>query len=180
LKRILLKGIRNEYLEILSLMGTCDVFHSSYDNVCELCRRYSRGKFKISKNIPSSQPHLNPYQPCSQILSVPSDDHRDTLSYDATLPVLQYFQQYPIFQVGSTTQASQLHLPQLPSHKSPLCRTHIPVQSSPHSNNNKAVQYAYSVELQHLSTLPTSPTLLQEIHMRFGEVIDQGIVKTTK
>ena len=26
LKIILLKGIRNEYLEILSLMGTCDIF----------------------------------------------------------------------------------------------------------------------------------------------------------
>ena len=52
------------------------------------------------------------------------------------------------------------------------------VQSNPPSNNNKVVQYAYSVELQHLSTLPTSPTLLQEIHTRFGEAIDQGIVKT--
>ena len=57
---------------------------------------------------------------------------------------------------------------------------HIPIQSSPPSNNNKAVQYTYSVELQHLSTLPTSPTLLQEIHTIFGEVIDQGNVKNTK
>ena len=53
-KILLLKGIKSEYLEILSLMGTGDVFQLSYDNVCELCRRYSRGKFKISKNIPSS------------------------------------------------------------------------------------------------------------------------------
>ena len=73
-------------------MGTCDVFQLSYDNVCELCRRYSRGKFKISKNIPSSQPHLNPYQIYSQSVFVPSDDRRDNLSYDATLPVLQDFQ----------------------------------------------------------------------------------------
>ena len=93
LKKLLLKGIKNEYLEILNLMGTGDVSQLSYDNVCELCRRYSRGKFNISKNIPSSQPHFNPCQPCSQILFVPSDDHRDTLSYDSTLPVLQYFQQ---------------------------------------------------------------------------------------
>ena len=98
LKFFLLKGIRSEYLEILSLMGTCDVFRLSYNYVFELCRSYSRGKFKISKNIPSSQPHLNPCQPCSQILSVPYDDHRNTLSYDATLPILQDFQQYPIFQ----------------------------------------------------------------------------------
>ena len=77
-----------------------------WHDVCELCRRYSRGKFKISKSIPSSQLNINPCQPCSQILFVPSDDHRDTFSYDAILPVLQYFQQYPIFQEGSTTQAS--------------------------------------------------------------------------
>ena len=92
LKKNLLKGIINEYLEILNLMGIGDIFQLSHDNVCELCRRYSRGKFKISKNIPFSQPCLNPYQPCSQILSISSYDHRDTLSYDATLPVLQYFQ----------------------------------------------------------------------------------------
>ena len=75
LKKKLLKGIKNEYLEILNLMGIGDVSQLSYDNVCELCRRYSRGKFKTSKNIPSSellQPHLNPYQPCSQSFSIPS------------------------------------------------------------------------------------------------------------
>ena len=93
MKKLLLKGIKNEYLEILSLMGTSDVFQLSYDDVCELCRRYSRGKFKISKNIPSSQPHLNPYQPCSQILSISSYDHRDTLSDVATLPVPLHFPQ---------------------------------------------------------------------------------------
>ena len=118
-------------------MGTGDVSQLSHDNICELCRRYSRGRFKISKNIPSSHPHLNPYQPCSQVLSVPSDDHRDVLSYDAPLSILQDSQRYPIFQIESTIQASQLHLPQLPSHKPPLCLTHIPIQSSPHSNNNK-------------------------------------------
>ena len=63
LKKKLLKRLRNEYLEILSLMGIGDVFQLSYDNVCELCRRYSRGKFKISKNTPCFQPHLNPFQP---------------------------------------------------------------------------------------------------------------------
>ena len=112
-------------------MGTGDVSQLSYDNIYELCRRYSRGRFKISKNIPSSHPHLNPCQPCSQVLFVPSDDHRDVLSYDAPLSVLQDSQWYPIFQIESTIQASQLHLPQLPSHKPPLCLTHIPIQSSP-------------------------------------------------
>ena len=36
-------------------MGTGDVFQLPYDDVCELCRRYSRGKFKTGKNILSSQ-----------------------------------------------------------------------------------------------------------------------------
>ena len=31
-------------------MGKCDVYKLSYANVCELCRRYSRGKFKTGKN----------------------------------------------------------------------------------------------------------------------------------
>ena len=73
-----------------------------------------------------------------------------------------------------------MHRPQTPSHKIPLCPTHIPIQSIPHSNNNKAVQYAYSVALQHLPTSPTSPTLLQEIHTRPGEVVDLGVIDNTK
>ena len=35
-------------------MVTSDVFQLLYDDVYELCRRYSRGKFKTGKNIPSS------------------------------------------------------------------------------------------------------------------------------
>ena len=128
------------------------------------------------------QPQLNSYQPHSQGLYGPTYDHLDTLSYVATLPSSlyppQYFQQHPIYPVGSTTQASQLHLPQSPSHKPPLFPTHIHVQSIPHSNNNKAVQYAYSVELQHLPTFPTSLTLLEEIHTRSREVIDRGVIET--
>jgi hypothetical protein len=38
-------------------MGTGDVFQLPYDDIFELCRRYSRGNFKIGKNYsePSSQ-----------------------------------------------------------------------------------------------------------------------------
>ena len=32
------------------MMGTCDVFHLSYDDVCDLCIRYSRGNSNIGKN----------------------------------------------------------------------------------------------------------------------------------
>jgi len=43
LKTLLLKGIRDESLELLNMIGTGDVFHLPYDDVCELCIRYSRG-----------------------------------------------------------------------------------------------------------------------------------------
>ena len=36
------------------MMGTGNVFQLAYDDICELCRRYSREKFKADKNIPSS------------------------------------------------------------------------------------------------------------------------------
>ena len=57
LKTLLLKGIQDKYLEILNLMGAGDVFQLLYDDVCELCIRYSRGNFKNGKNSkePSSR-----------------------------------------------------------------------------------------------------------------------------
>ena len=50
LKTILLKGIQDEYLEILNVMGIGNVFQLTYDDIYELCRRYSRGNFKTGKN----------------------------------------------------------------------------------------------------------------------------------
>ena len=57
LKTLLLKGIQDEYLETLNLTGIGDVFQLSYDDVCELCIRYSRGNFNTDKNFeePSSR-----------------------------------------------------------------------------------------------------------------------------
>ena len=43
LKTRLLKGIKDKFLELLNLIGKGDVFQLSYDDVCELCIRYSRG-----------------------------------------------------------------------------------------------------------------------------------------
>lgn len=50
LKTLLLKGIKDEFLELLNLIGKGDVFQLSYDDFCELCIRYSRGISKASKN----------------------------------------------------------------------------------------------------------------------------------
>ena len=57
LKKLLLKGIKNEYVEILNLMGIGDVFQLSYDNVCELSEGFSfqsKRKFFQILNIISS------------------------------------------------------------------------------------------------------------------------------
>ena len=50
LKTLILKGIKDEFLELLNLIGKGDVFQLSYDDVCELCIRYSRGISKDGKN----------------------------------------------------------------------------------------------------------------------------------
>jgi len=50
LKTLILKGIKDEFLELLNLIGKGDVFQLSYDDVCELCIRYSRGISKAGKN----------------------------------------------------------------------------------------------------------------------------------
>ena len=50
LKTLLLKGIKDEFLELLNLIGKGDAFQLSYEDVCELCIRYSRGISKAGKN----------------------------------------------------------------------------------------------------------------------------------
>ena len=50
LKTLILKGIKDEFLELLTLIGKGDDFQLSYDDVCELCIRHSRGISKAGKN----------------------------------------------------------------------------------------------------------------------------------
>jgi len=50
LKTLILRGIKDKFLELLNLIGKGDVFQLSYDDVCELCIRYSRGISKAGKN----------------------------------------------------------------------------------------------------------------------------------
>ena len=82
----------------------------------------------------------------------------------------------------STSKINPLHQPHIFSHQTPWYRTQFPVQSTLHPNHNKAVQYAYSAELQNVPTFPscsTSPTplqkgcaLLQQVHTRPEHVLD--------
>ena len=50
MKTLLLKGIQAKYLEVLNLIGTGNVFQLAYDDICELCRMYSRWNFNTGKN----------------------------------------------------------------------------------------------------------------------------------
>jgi hypothetical protein len=43
---LFLKGIRDDCLDVLNLMGVRDVSQLSYNTICELCRQYSRGNNK--------------------------------------------------------------------------------------------------------------------------------------
>ena len=38
-------------MELLNIMGGVDVFSETYDDICELCRRYSWGITKNNKGI---------------------------------------------------------------------------------------------------------------------------------
>ena len=50
LKTLLLKGIKDEFLEPLNRIGVGDVFHLVYGDVCKLWIRYLRGISKACKN----------------------------------------------------------------------------------------------------------------------------------
>jgi len=50
LKTLIPKGIKDEILETLNLIRKCDIFHLFYDDVCDLCIRYSKAISKAGKN----------------------------------------------------------------------------------------------------------------------------------
>ena len=49
LRKIFLREIKLDFLEVLNLMGESDVSKFSHDDVCELCQQYSRGNPKIGR-----------------------------------------------------------------------------------------------------------------------------------
>ena len=44
IRTIFLKGIREEYLDILNVMGKGDISYLPFDEIQYLCQKYSRGK----------------------------------------------------------------------------------------------------------------------------------------
>ena len=49
LKIILLHGIRDDFLDILKLLGKGNISKVSFEKIIELCKRYSRGSSKNNK-----------------------------------------------------------------------------------------------------------------------------------
>ena len=50
IRTIFLKGVRDDYINVLNLMGAGDISFLPFDQISELCRKYSRGKAKIRKD----------------------------------------------------------------------------------------------------------------------------------
>ena len=46
LKIILLSGIRDDFLDMLNLLGKGDISKESFKKIVELCKRYSKGSSK--------------------------------------------------------------------------------------------------------------------------------------
>ena len=49
LKIIPLHGIRDDCLDMLNLLGKGDISKESFENIIELCKRYSRGSSRNNK-----------------------------------------------------------------------------------------------------------------------------------
>jgi hypothetical protein len=51
IRDIFLKGISEEYLEMLNLMASGDISHKPFSEICEMYKNYSRSRDKIGKNV---------------------------------------------------------------------------------------------------------------------------------
>ena len=49
IRTIFLKGIQDEYLDVLNVMGKGDVSYLPFDEITELCQKYSRGRARKGK-----------------------------------------------------------------------------------------------------------------------------------
>lgn len=49
IKYLLLKSIRDEWIDLINLMGKGDVSQLSFGEICDLCKHISRGKVRTRK-----------------------------------------------------------------------------------------------------------------------------------
>ena len=50
IRTVFLKGIRDEYINVLNLMGPGDISFLPFDQIFELCKNYSKGRAKTRKD----------------------------------------------------------------------------------------------------------------------------------
>jgi hypothetical protein len=50
-RALFLKGISEEYLEMLNLMESSDISHKPFVEICEMCKKYSSSRAKTGKNV---------------------------------------------------------------------------------------------------------------------------------
>jgi len=60
LKTLLLRTIRDEWIELLNIMSRGDVYQLLFEEICETCKYISRGKARVGKSASRlvSQPKL--------------------------------------------------------------------------------------------------------------------------
>ena len=51
IRDLFLKGILEEYSEMLNLVALCDISHKPFAKICEMCKNYSRSRAKTGKNV---------------------------------------------------------------------------------------------------------------------------------
>ena len=50
-RALFLKGISEEYLEMINLMASSDIYHKPFAEICEMCKNYSTSRAKTRKNV---------------------------------------------------------------------------------------------------------------------------------
>ena len=50
-RTIFLKGIQDEYIDVLNLMGAKDIYQLTFEEISNLCRKYSQNKDKNGKGV---------------------------------------------------------------------------------------------------------------------------------
>ena len=55
-RMLFLKGILEEYIEILNLMAANDIYYKPFDEICDLCRKYSCSRDKTVNFVKNGVP----------------------------------------------------------------------------------------------------------------------------
>ena len=51
IRTVFLKGVIEDYIDVLNIIEAGDISQKPFDQIIELCRKYSRSKSKVGKGI---------------------------------------------------------------------------------------------------------------------------------